>query len=90
MKRYHCIIKGRVQGVGFRYFSREQAVKLGLNGWVRNLYDGSVVLEVQGEENYVEEFLKRIKQGPGFGYVTDMDINNIPVLEAENDFRITY
>ena len=46
--RKHIIFYGRVQGVGFRYYSVYKSRKLGITGWVRNLYDGTVEMEVQG------------------------------------------
>ena len=49
MVRKHIIFYGRVQGVGFRYYSVYKARALGLTGWVRNLYDGTVEMEVQGK-----------------------------------------
>ena len=48
--RKHIIFYGRVQGVGFRYYAVQKANQLGLTGWVKNLYDGSVEMEVEGEE----------------------------------------
>ena len=53
--RKHIFFYGRVQGVGFRYYSVYKARQLGLTGWVRNLYDGSVEMEVQGEERSIDE-----------------------------------
>ena len=52
--RKHIIFYGRVQGVGFRYYSVNKARQLGLTGWVKNLCDGSVEMEVQGEERSEE------------------------------------
>ena len=48
--RKHIFFYGRVQGVGFRYYAVQKANQLGLTGWVKNLYDGSVEMEVEGQE----------------------------------------
>ena len=63
-KLYHYIIKGKVQGVGFRYFTKEQAEQLSLSGWVKNLADGSVETVASGDENTLTEFKKKLNQGP--------------------------
>ena len=55
--RKHIFFYGRVQGVGFRYYSVNKARQLGLTGWVRNLYDGSVEMEVQGPERVIDELI---------------------------------
>lgn len=64
--RKHIIFKGRVQGVGFRYFCYTEANKMNLTGYVRNLYDGNVEMEVQGDYRDVEMYVFRIKQGDYF------------------------
>lgn len=55
--RKHIQFCGRVQGVGFRYYSVYKAQSLGLTGWVRNCYDGSVEMEVQGDPNRIDDLL---------------------------------
>ena len=57
-------IHGFVQVVGFRYFAYRRAVELGINGYARNNYDGSVTVEAEGEEKKVLEFLRLLKTGP--------------------------
>ena len=53
MKRFHLLIKGRVQMVGFRYFTRKKAQELGVNGWIKNLPDGDVEAVIEGEDSAV-------------------------------------
>ena len=60
----HCIISGRVQGVWFRGWTRQEAAALGLDGWVRNLADGSVEALFSGPEETVREMIERCRQGP--------------------------
>ena len=84
--RKHIIFHGRVQGVGFRYHSTYKAENLGLTGWVRNCYDGSVEMEVQGSEVSILEMLARIQQQRWIN-VADMEITEIP-CEEERGFKI--
>ena len=60
----HATIRGRVQGVGFRYFVRENAEMLGVTGWVRNKFDGTVETVAEGQRERLEQFLGLVKQGP--------------------------
>ena len=62
--RRRYVIIGRVQGVGFRYFSQEAAVREGVYGWVRNVPDGNVEIDAEGEAEAIERFEHRIRQGP--------------------------
>ena len=57
--RKHMVITGLVQGVGFRYFTVIQARQLGVSGWVRNRYDGSVEVEAQGSQESVQVLVKQ-------------------------------
>lgn len=66
-KRLHAIVSGRVQGVGFRYFTQQQAVKLGLNGWVRNRWNGTVEVTAEGTQEQLETLLQAIRRGPRTG-----------------------
>ena len=60
--RKHIIFYGRVQGVGFRYYAVQKANQLGLTGWVKNLTDGRVEAELQGQAKLVDSFVERISQ----------------------------
>lgn len=62
-------LRGRVQGVGFRWSARAQALALGLVGWVRNEDDGSLTIVVQGEPDAVDAFENWAGEGPGFARV---------------------
>jgi acylphosphatase len=64
MKRVHFIVTGRVQGVGFRYFCLEEAERYGLSGYARNLKDGSVEIEAEGDEKSLEAFAASVARGP--------------------------
>ena len=78
MIRRHYIIKGTVQGVGFRYRAYHAAEHFGVTGWVRNLYDGSVEMEAEGDPEDIREMFSLIERGP-FIDIEDMEIKEIPV-----------
>lgn len=86
VKRYHVIVEGRVQGVGFRSFCILQAQQRGLTGSVRNMSNGMVEIFVQGDEEQVDSFLKRVKEGDRFILVEDMTIKECHVEEKEKRF----
>ncbi|WP_143416089.1 acylphosphatase [Geobacillus sp. E263] len=90
MKRFRLIIHGRVQGVGFRYFTQYEALKRQLTGWVRNNDDGTVELEVQGNEEAIQLFIDTIREGTLFAKVTDVSVQEIPCIHNEKQFRIMY
>jgi len=62
--RLHAIVKGRVQGVGFRAFTQQIAITNQLVGWVRNRWDGSVEVVAEGSREDLESFLKKLQRGP--------------------------
>lgn len=82
--RKHIIFYGRVQGVGFRYYSVYKSRQLGPTGWVRNLYDGTVEMEVQGEQQVIDQLIVFL-QNQRFIMIEDMDIKKIPVVD-DHDF----
>lgn len=84
MIRKQIVFYGRVQGVGFRYTARHAADSLGLTGWVRNEYDGSVMMQVQGEEVKIDHML-HILNNDMYIDIQDMDIKSLPVID--NDIR---
>ena len=63
------IVSGHVQGVGFRAFVRDTARALGVKGWTRNLPDGSVEMEAEGDEPTLATFCRRVGAGPGWAQV---------------------
>ena len=66
----HLLIEGRVQGVGFRWFTRERARRRGLRGWVQNRPDGSVEVQVSGHVDVLAGFVAELAQGPEGAQVT--------------------
>lgn len=90
MIRYHIIASGRVQGVGFRFFVYHEAMKQGVTGWVRNLYDGTVEMELQGFPGAISEVLYKINRGNYVIDVQNLDIREISIVEGEKGFRLDY
>jgi len=90
MNYYHFFVSGKVQGVGFRYFTYKVAKELDLNGYVRNTYDGKVEIIASGSEKSIEKFVKSIKKGPTFSKVLDLEINKIEMNEQYGSFVIKY
>lgn len=89
MKRYHIIFKGRVQGVGFRFQVKILADRLGLTGTVRNMYDGSVEVYIQGNENQLMNFFKGL-ENINFAIIDGKNIDEVSVIDGEYDFQIVY
>ncbi len=85
----NVIIKGRVQGVSFRYWTRTEARGLGLSGWVRNRADGSVEAVFRGAQADVEQMIARCHEGPRAARV-----DGVEVAECEDggfdDFEIRF
>ena len=72
---YRLSIRGRVQGVGFRYHMLREARSLGVSGWVRNRHDGSVEAVVHGARDAVERLVAWTRHGPPSAKVTDLQVN---------------
>jgi len=87
--RAHLFIDGRVQGVYYRAFTRDQASELGLNGWVRNMPDGRVEAVFEGREVLIEQAIIACKRGPAGARVTNVDVTWEPVV-GEKGFHIRY
>jgi acylphosphatase len=73
-------IRGKVQGVNFRYYTTLEARKLGLTGTVENLEDGSVLVKAEGELSAIEALIKWCRRGPLFARVDTVDLEEIPVV----------
>jgi len=88
-RRIHIIVRGRVQGVFFRYSTEQVAKSLGVFGWVRNLRDGrSVEIVAEGEEEKLKELLEWAKKGPSMAIVKEIEYDWEEYKGEFNDFRI--
>lgn len=82
MKRIRITISGKVQGVWYRKSTQQKAQELGLDGWVKNLENGSVLLEAQGNAAALEQLITWCYRGPENAIVTGVETENIPVEES--------
>lgn len=82
MTRLHVLVRGRVQGVGFRWFVREAAREAKLAGWVRNRQDGAVEVEAEGTVAALEAFRAVVARGPDGAVVTSVDELEVSSADA--------
>lgn len=85
--RKSIVFYGWVQGVGFRYRASHAASRFGCTGWVRNEYNGSVSMEIQGNEAQIDQVIMTIEQGR-FIKIENMEVKSLPVDEDERSFRV--
>ena len=88
--RYFGRATGRVQGVGFRYFVQQNARELRVTGWVKNMDDGSVTMELQGTQDLIDEMEQRIRKGNYFVQVKTLELELREPVEKEKLFDIRY
>ena len=86
-KQYEIVVRGRVQGVGFRYAARNQARSLGLKGWVENQPDASVRTLIQGSQEACNSYIQWCRMGTAYSWVEQVDIEEKPT-SALSRFRI--
>lgn len=84
----HAIVKGRVQGVGFRATVRRHAIQHHLKGTVRNVSDGSVEIYVQGSQQLLDEFKQQLEKNPGLGWIESIAIEYTSPSQLFQDFCI--
>lgn len=83
-------VSGRVQGVSFRAWTRDEARARGLHGWVKNNPDGTVSALIAGLPEAVEEMRRALQNGPRFSRVDRVDTTTTDPTEAPTDFRILF
>ncbi len=87
-KRLAMTVFGRVQGVGFRYFTQEVAQSLGVTGWVRNGWNREVELEAQADPETLRLFCERLREGPVLSRVAEIDMHEIQTVTGEAGFEV--
>ncbi len=87
-RRY--VVRGKVQGVGFRYFARREAEFLSLGGSVRNREDGTVEIFAEGPPETLDSFGRRLRQGPPAGSVTSCESEPAAFEPADGQFQILF
>jgi acylphosphatase len=88
LKRIRAIVRGDVQGVGFRAATAQEARRLNLAGWVRNLRDGAVEVEAEGSENAVDGLLAWLRRGPSLARVTGVEVDDSLPPGGQDGFSI--
>ena len=86
MRRVRLTASGQVQGVFFRASTRDEARRLGVTGWVRNLPDGTVEAEAQGDPGAVEALIEFCRRGPGHATVIDLRVEDLDAVADERSF----
>jgi acylphosphatase len=89
-KAFKAIVKGRVQGVSFRYYTKQKADQLGIKGEVRNLPDGSVYVRAEASEPAITEFRNFLTRGPRMAHVEDILLEWYEDLKYDKFFEITF
>ncbi len=84
----HYLVRGRVQGVGYRYFALRAAERLGVKGFVRNLYNGEVEVHAEADEVALASFKQELERGPRMGRVTEVVESELPVSGLYASFLI--
>ncbi|HEY9765873.1 MAG TPA: acylphosphatase [Chroococcales cyanobacterium] len=88
MQRLLLTISGRVQGVGFRRTAQREAIRLGLKGWVRNLFDGGVSCLAEGNHESLEAFRRWCEKGPLFSRVDEVEAQWLDATGEFEEFRV--
>lgn len=90
MERLHAVVRGYVQGVGFRYFVQRRAGQLGLRGWVRNNDDGTVEVLAEGERPELEELRRSLEEGPRMARVSAVDADWMKATGGLDRFDLAF
>jgi acylphosphatase len=90
MKRVRLIVSGLVQGVGFRHHTRRKAGEFGITGWARNLAEGSVEIEAQGNEVALKRFIEWAHAGAPASRVENVVESELPLDTHEKEFSIRF
>ncbi|MDE3837884.1 acylphosphatase [Bacillus methanolicus] len=90
VQQLRIIVSGKVQGVGFRYFTQMKANTYGITGWVRNLSNGNVEIIAEGNKDDLVLFLKSIKEGNPFSRVSHIETEETNEISGFTSFTIKY
>ncbi len=81
MKCFEINVRGRVQGVGYRNFVYKTALRLDIQGFVKNMRDGSVFITAEGEKKNLESFVEFCKVGSSYSNVQTVDYQEVPIVK---------
>ena len=87
-QRLHAVVHGRVQGVGYRAFAARSARQIGVTGWVRNRFNGTVETIAEGERSQLEHYLQDLHRGPGPSNVSQVDTEWSPATMEFDQFKV--
>ena len=90
LERIHVYFVGHVQGVGYRRFVKQQAIRLGLTGWVKNLPDGRVEAIIEGYSDGLKTLVQKCRIGPSLSKVTDILVTVEPFTGEFSGFKVRY
>ena len=90
MQRITAYVRGRVQGVAFRYYTQQEARRLRLTGWVRNERDGSVLVVAEGSKDRLSAVVAYLHQGPRSARVESVDVSWSEASQMFEDFEIRW
>jgi acylphosphatase len=88
IRRVNLVIRGRVHGVGFRYYARKCADEFGVTGFVRNLPNGDVETEAEGSAQAVDAFQQAVSKGPSTAHVKEVVALEVPPLKRDVSFEV--
>ena len=89
-KNLHIYLSGKVQGVGFRAFIRQNAKNLSLKGWAKNLSDGRVEVVLSGTKSKLDKILELLEEGPRFARVHNIEVEEKEYQDKYSNFKIKY
>jgi acylphosphatase len=90
LKQIHLTVYGKVQGVGFRYFSQMKAVQYDVRGWVKNSEEGAVEILAEGTQGNLDLFIEDVRRGNPFSKVNDVIVQDTNKTESYQSFKIKY
>ncbi|AGK52236.1 acylphosphatase [Bacillus sp. 1NLA3E] len=90
MKQIHLTVYGKVQGVGFRYFSQMKAVQYDVRGWVKNSEEGAVEILAEGTQGNLDLFIEDVRRGNPFSKVNDVIVQDTNKTDSYQSFKIKY
>lgn len=90
MKRVKIIVRGDVQGVGFRIATRDRAMKIGIRGWIKNNADGGIEAIFEGEEEIVDDMVDFCRKGPPGSYIHHTYVFDEPFKNEFQTFEIIF
>jgi len=88
--RLRAVVHGRVQGVNFRYYTRRQAHQLGVTGYVRNVWDGTVEVVAEGTRPKLGQLLRWLHTGPSMAFVEKVDAQWLPAMDEFTSFEVRF